>query len=133
MRTTNRWYTCRAHGWRTLGEALDSLPGLYVSETGLYAYLGARGELGAGDYNTRFLLLVNGHRINDPVYSQSPVGAEFPLDMSLVERIEYAPGPGSAVYGSNAFFGVINVLTRDAADFGDGELRAGIASFATCS
>jgi outer membrane receptor protein involved in Fe transport len=121
----------RAHGWRTLGEALDSLPGLYVSETGLYAYLGARGELGAGDYNTRFLLLVNGHRINDAVYSQSPVGAEFPLDMSLVERIEYAPGPGSAVYGSNAFFGVINVLTRDAADFGDGELRAGIASFGT--
>lgn len=121
----------RVHGWRTLAEALDSLPGLYVSDTGLYSYLGARGLLRAGDYNTRFLLLVNGHRVNDPVYSQGPVGAEFPLDMSLVERIEYAPGPGSAVYGSNAFFGVINVLTRDAASFGDGELRAGIASFAT--
>lgn len=121
----------RAHGWRTLGEALESLPGLYLSETGLYAYLGARGQLRAGDFDTRFLLLVNGHRINDPVYSQSPVGAEFPLDLSLVERIEYAPGPGSAVYGSNAFFGVINVLTRDAADFGDGVLRAGVASFGT--
>jgi outer membrane receptor protein involved in Fe transport len=121
----------RRHGWRTLAEALDSLPGLYVSETGLYSYLGARGLLRAGDYNTRFLLLVNGHRVNDPVYSQGPVGAEFPLDMSLVERIEYAPGPGSAVYGSNAFLGVINVLTRDAAAFGDGQLRAGVASFGT--
>lgn len=119
----------RVHGWRSLAEALDSLPGLYVSETGLYATLGARGQLRAGDYDTRFLLLVNGHRINDPVYSQSPVGAEFPLDMALVARIEYAPGPGSAVYGSNAFFGVINVITRDAVDFGAGELRAGTGSF----
>ncbi|WP_372013017.1 TonB-dependent receptor plug domain-containing protein [Pseudoxanthomonas sp. 10H] len=112
----------RAHGWRTLGEALESLPGLYVSHTGLYAYLGARGQLRAGDYDTRFLLLVDGHRINDPVYSQSPVGHEVPLDMSLVERIEYVPGPGSAVYGSNAFFGVINVLTRAPADMDGGRL-----------
>ncbi|WP_202841644.1 TonB-dependent receptor plug domain-containing protein [Luteimonas saliphila] len=121
----------RTRGWRTLAEALASLPGLYLSDTGLYTYLGARGQLRAGDYNTRFLLLINGHRVNDPVYSQSPVGGEFPLDMSLVERIEYVPGPGSAVYGSNAFFGVINVLTRDASTFGEGELRAGVASFGT--
>lgn len=121
----------RAHGWRTLAEALDSLPGLYVSDTGLYTYLGARGHLRAGDYDTRFLLLINGHRINDPVYSQSPVGAEFPLDMSLVERIEYAPGPGSALYGSNAFFGVINVLTKDTGSFGNGELRMAVGSYGT--
>jgi outer membrane receptor protein involved in Fe transport len=102
----------RAHGWRTLGEALSSLPGLFLSDNGLYTYLGSRGLLRAGDYDTRFLLLVDGHRINDPVYSQAPVGHDFPLDMALVERIEYVPGPGSAVYGSNAFFGVINVRTR---------------------
>lgn len=114
----------RRHGWRTLAEALDSLPGLFLSDTGLYTYLGTRGLLRAGDYNTRFLVLVNGQRINDAVYSQGPVGVEFPLDMALVDRIEYAPGPGSAVYGSNAFFGVINVLTRDARSFGDGQLRA---------
>lgn len=121
----------RAQGWRTLAEALDSLAGLYISDTGLYTYLGARGLLRAGDYNTRFLLLVNGHRLNDPVYSQSPIGAEFPLDLSLVERIEYAPGPGSAVYGSNAFFGVINVLTRAPATFGHGELRAAAGNHGT--
>ena len=121
----------RAHGWRTLAEALDSLPGLYVSDTGLYTYLGARGLLRAGDYDTRFLLLVNGHRINDPVYSQSPVGAEFPLDLALVERIEFAPGPGSAVYGSNAFFGVINVLTREPDTYGHGQLRAAAGNHGT--
>ncbi|MDH5833268.1 TonB-dependent receptor plug domain-containing protein [Luteimonas kalidii] len=119
----------RRHGWRTLAEALDSLPGLFLSDTGLYTYLGTRGLLRAGDYNTRFLVLVNGQRINDAVYSQGPVGAEFPVDMALVERIEYAPGPGSAVYGSNAFFGVINVLTRDAQSVGDGQLRAVAGNF----
>ncbi|WP_368562277.1 TonB-dependent receptor plug domain-containing protein [Pseudoxanthomonas sp. UTMC 1351] len=119
----------RAHGWRTLGEALESLPGLYLSDTGLYTYMGARGQLRAGDYNTRFLLLIDGHRINDPVYSQSPVGAEFPLDMALVERIEYVPGPGSAVYGSNAFFGVINVLTKSPGQPGSGELAVDGGSY----
>lgn len=121
----------RAHGWRTLGEALESLPGLYLSDSGLYTYLGARGQLRAGDYNTRFLLLIDGHRINDPVYSQSPVGSEFPLDMTLVQRIEYVPGPGSAVYGSNAFFGVINVLTKPPASFGNGELSLSGGSYGT--
>jgi outer membrane receptor protein involved in Fe transport len=118
----------RAHGWRTLGEALQSLPGLYLSDTGLYTYLGARGQLRAGDYDTRFLLLVDGHRINDPVYSQSPVGADFPLDMALVERIEYVPGPGSAVYGSNAFFGVINVMTRTPRS-GHGEMTVAAGNY----
>lgn len=119
----------RAHGWRTLGEAVESLPGLYLSDTGLYTYLGARGQLRAGDYDTRFLLLIDGHRINDPVYSQAPVGAEFPLDMALIERIEYVPGPGSAVYGSNAFFGVINVLTKSPGKPGGGELALASGNF----
>ncbi|NYZ61466.1 TonB-dependent receptor plug domain-containing protein [Luteimonas deserti] len=112
----------RRHGWRTLAQALESLPGLHVSDDRGYTFLGARGILRPGDFGTRFLLLVDGHRMNDPVYSQGPVGWEFPLDVELIERIEYVPGPGSALYGSNAFFGVINVMTRDAASVERGEL-----------
>lgn len=114
----------RRHGWRTLAEALESLPGLHVSSDRGYTYLGARGILRPGDYDTRFLLLVDGHRMNDPVYSQAPIGTEFPLDPALVERIEYVPGPGSAMYGSNAFFGVINVITRGPDAFRRGEIGA---------
>lgn len=102
----------RAHGWRTLAEALASLPGLYGSYDRNYSYLGARGFLRPGDYDTRFLLLVDGYRFNDPIYGQAAVGGDFPLDLDLVERIEYVPGPGSAVYGSSAFFGVINVISK---------------------
>lgn len=104
----------RTYGWRTLGDVARSVRGLYVSYDRNYSYLGERGFLRPGDYNTRFLLLVDGNRVNDAVYDQAPVGAEFPLDLELVERIEFVPGPGSSIHGSNAFFGVINVVTRSA-------------------
>lgn len=102
------------HGWRTLAEIARSVRGLYVSYDRNYSYLGARGLLRPGDYNTRFLLLVDGNRIYDAVYDQAPVGEEFPLDLDLIERVEFVPGPGSSIYGSNAFFGVINVVTKKA-------------------
>ena len=103
----------RDHGWRTLADALATLPGLYVTSDRNYTYLGARGFLRPGDYNSRFLLLVDGMRINDAVYDQALIGTEGLVDMDMVKRIEFVPGPGSAVYGSNALFGVINVVTRD--------------------
>lgn len=102
----------RAHGWTTLAEALVSLPGLYTSYDRSYTYLGTRGALRPGDYVSGFLLLIDGIRINDPIYGQAAIGSDFPVDLAMVERIEYAPGPGSAAFGSNAYFGVINVVTR---------------------
>lgn len=102
------------HGWRTLSEALSSLPGIYITNDRIYDYIGARGFQIPGDYNTRFLLLVDGQRNNDNIYQQALTGSEGWLDMAVVERIEYIPGPGSAIYGSNAMFGVINVITRSA-------------------
>jgi outer membrane receptor protein involved in Fe transport len=102
------------HGWRTLSEALSSLPGIYINNDRVYDFPGARGFQIPGDYNTRFLLLIDGLRNNDNIYQQALTGSEGWLDMSVVERIEYIPGPGSAIYGSNAMFGVINVITRRA-------------------
>jgi iron complex outermembrane receptor protein len=102
------------HGWHTLSEALLTLPGFYISNDQAYDYLGARGFLIPGDYNTRFLLLVDGERNNDNIYQQALPGSEGWVDMSVIERIEYIPGPGSAIYGSNAMFGVINIITRSA-------------------
>jgi len=50
--------------------------------------------------------------VNDSVYNTAPLGTDFMVDVDLIERVEFVPGPGSAVYGSNAFFGVINVITK---------------------
>ncbi|PMS23983.1 TonB-dependent receptor [Trinickia dabaoshanensis] len=118
-----------AYGWRTLADALASLPGLYTSYDRTYSYLGGRGFQRPGDYNSRFLLLIDGMRVNDTVYDQAPIGDDFPLDMDLVERIEYVPGPGSAVYGSNALFGVINVVTKKGSDINGTQVAGSVGSF----
>ena len=65
-----------------------------------------------GDDNPRILLLVNGHRLNDKIYDTAAIGTEFPLDLDLVDHIEVVRGPGSSLYGTNAIFGVINIITR---------------------
>jgi len=125
----------RAYGWRTLADALRSIRGLYTSNDRSYSYLGARGFLRSGDLNTRFLLQIDGTRINDPVFDQAQLGGEFPLDLDLVDRIEFVPGPGSSIYGANAFFGVINVITRRASELEGprGTLEAGQAGTRTGS
>lgn len=103
-----------ALGARTLGDALRGVRGISMSTDGTYQYASVRGMFARGDYNTRVLLLVDGNRINDNLFDQAFLGTEFPLDMDMVERIEFIPGQGSAVYGANALFGVINVITRTA-------------------
>jgi outer membrane receptor protein involved in Fe transport len=102
----------RTFGWRTLAEALTSVRGFYTTYDRNYTYVGVRGFGRPSDYNNRVLVLVNGHRFNDNVYDQALIGGEFPIDLALVDRIEIIRGPGSALYGTSAFFAVINVMLR---------------------
>lgn len=114
----------RTFGWRTLDEALASLPGVHTTYNRQYSYLGARGFGLPGDLNTRLLVTIDGNRVNAPTFDQGPFGRDFPLDLALVERIEFVPGPGGAVYGQNAMFGVVNVITRTGAAVEGAELAA---------
>ena len=100
------------YGWRTLADVLRATRSFYVTYDRNYAYLGTRGFGRPTDYNNRLLVLVNGHRLNDNVYDATGVGTDFPVDMGLVERIEIIRGPGSALYGTSAFFAVIDVITK---------------------
>jgi outer membrane receptor for ferrienterochelin and colicin len=61
----------RRYGYRTLADILRSLPGFYVSYDRNYSYVGVRGFGVPGDYNTRVLMLVDGHRINDNIYDST--------------------------------------------------------------
>jgi iron complex outermembrane receptor protein len=85
--------------------------GLYVSDDSNYSYLGVRGFLRPGDYNTRVLVLLDGHRLNDNIYDSVYFGHEM-LDVGAIDRVEIVRGPSSSVYGSNAFFGVINLVSK---------------------
>jgi len=101
-------------GYQTLADALSSVRGFYSTFDRHYHYSGARGFGRPGDYNTRLLVLVDGHRVNDNLYSAAPVGNDFVLDLEMVDRIEVIRGPGSSLYGTSAMFGVINVVTKTA-------------------
>ena len=121
----------RRFGYRTLADILRSVRGVYVTDDRNYSYVGTRGSGRPGDFNTRLLILVDGRRLNDMVYDQGAVGTEFPIDVSLVERVEFVPGPGSAMYGSSAFFGVVNVITKTGAAQQGTTLAASAASAGT--
>jgi outer membrane receptor for ferrienterochelin and colicins len=103
------------YGYRSLADILHGVRGLYVSDDRNFSFLGARGFGKPGDYNSRILLLVNGHRVNDNVFGQAEIGAEFGLDPSTFERVEIIRGPASSLYGDSAFFAVVNVITRTGA------------------
>ena len=121
----------KTYGYRTLGEVIGSMRGIYTSYDRYFTYVGVRGFARSGDYNTRILLLIDGVRQNDAVFNQAMVGTEFPVDVDLIERVEFVPGAGSAVYGSNAFFGVLNVITKNGRDFQNGELSGALGSYKT--
>lgn len=118
----------RQHGYRSLADILQGVRGMSVSYDRMYHYAGARGMGQPGDLNTRILILVDGRRLNDVVYDQGAIGTEFPIDVSLIERVEFVPGPGSALYGSSAFWGVVNVITRKGASYHGAEVAVGAAS-----
>jgi iron complex outermembrane receptor protein len=121
----------RNYGYRTLADLLKSVRGFYVTYDRNYSYVGVRGFGRPGDYNSRILLQIDGHRVNDNVYNGCFVGEEFILDVDLIDRVEIIRGPSSSIYGNSAFFGVINVITRKGRDLGGAEVSASAASLDT--
>lgn len=121
----------RRYGYRTLAEILRSAPGFYINYDRNYNYMGTRGFRRPGDYDTRILLLIDGHRVNNNVGDAPTFGTDFLLDTDLIEKVEIIRGPGSALYGSNAVLGVVNVITRRGGDVKGLELSGQTGSFDT--
>ena len=98
--------------YQDVTDALRSVPGLHVVPSGARGTVTSVFTRGANSNQT--LVLVNGMPINDP---SSPGGATnlagIPLDN--VARIEVVRGPQSALYGSQAIGGVINIITKSGA------------------
>src|SRR5258708_24355371 len=104
------------YGYRTLADLLRSVPGFYVSYDPQDAYIGRRGISRPSDYNTLVLILIDGHRVNENVYDGTYIDGEFVLDFDLIDRVEIIRGPGSSLYGTDAFFAVINIFTKRGRD-----------------
>src|SRR5271163_606688 len=119
------------YGYRNLADILRSVPGFYVTYDRDYTFVGVRGFGRLGDWNSRILLLIDGHRINNNVLGQAMLGNEFLVDVDMIERVEIVCGPSSSLYGANAFFAVINVITRTTKQVKDWELSFQAGSFGT--
>jgi outer membrane receptor protein involved in Fe transport len=119
----------KKYGYRTLSDILRSVNGFFVTYDRNYSYLGVRGFNRPGDFNTRILLLIDGHRLNDNNYDQAGLGTEGVVDVDLIDRVEIIRGPSSSLYGTNAVFGVINIITKRGRDIRGMEVSGEYGSY----
>lgn len=119
------------YGYRSLADILENVRGFYITYDRDYSFVGVRGFGRLGDSNNRILILIDGHRINDNVFGEPYLGTEFLVDVDLIERVEIIRGPSSSLYGTEAFFAVINVVTRKAPQLKGVELSFAPASYGT--
>lgn len=117
----------RAMAYPTIAEALRGVRGMYLSDDRTYEVVGVRGFARPGDYGNRILVTIDGQPTNDNYAGSSFVGFEGRVDLDDVERIEVVRGPGSVLYGTGAFFGVINLVTRSRQVRTHAELAGGTA------
>jgi outer membrane receptor protein involved in Fe transport len=102
----------RAMRYPTLVEALRGTRGVFSSDDRGYAALGFRGFGRLGSYGNRVLVTLDGAPMNDDWAWSSYVGFDQRADLEDIERIEIVRGPGSVLYGTSAFSGVVNLVTR---------------------
>jgi outer membrane receptor for ferrienterochelin and colicins len=117
-----------ASGARTLDDLLQMIPGVHVAPSAfsrLDSIYYIRG-IHTG-FNSQVLLMLNGVPVQNTVQGGRPTLFRFPV--TSIERVEVIRGPGSAIYGADAYAGVINVITRDFATLPSEELNLGAGSF----
>lgn len=93
---------------RSLQEVLAFVPGVDVRQrgvTGVQADIGIRG----GSFN-QTLMLLNGIKLTDPQTGHHMMN--IPVPLVNIDRVEVLKGPGSRIFGQNAYAGAVNVITE---------------------
>lgn len=113
----------RRRGVRSLPEALRQVPGMEVAAIGAGDYaITARGFNEA--FSNKLLVLIDGRSVYTPLFSGVYWDVQT-MPVELIDRIEVIRGPGGSIWGSNAFNGIINVITKSAASTEGMDARAG--------
>lgn len=120
----------KALGFRELEEVLKNLPGFGFTQTRIgtkpFEIRGVSDIRQGG----RLLIMVDGIPYNEAMHGSAVYyGATYNLDQ--IDRIEVIRGPGSALYGRNAFSGVVNIITKKATANNQYEIGASYGSFNT--
>ncbi len=101
-------------GATELSQVLETVPGLHVAiqavtNDPVYSMRGMKNGV-----NAQVLVLLNGTRFSVPYKGSTMTGMRLPIE--AIQKIEVIRGPGSALYGADAFAGVINIITKKAKD-----------------
>lgn len=117
-----------AMGARTLNDVLETVPGLHVSLSSLSRLDSVYSIRGIHTgFNPQVLLLVNGVPVQSTLQGSRPT--LFRLPVASIARIEVIRGPGSAIYGADAYAGVINVITKNVSEIESTQISATTGSF----
>ncbi|CAK0761357.1 iron complex outermembrane recepter protein [Gammaproteobacteria bacterium] len=113
--------------YQSVAEALERVPGFYCINDYLSFNCGVRGVNGGlRAYSRVIKVMINGQNLASRADNANYLGPEL-LPIQMVERIEVIRGPASALYGADAFLGVVNIITKKASDVGENgrvDLRA---------
>jgi iron complex outermembrane receptor protein len=98
-----------ARGYQDLSDVLKDIPGFDISDNAARfgEYYTLRGIQG----NERILVLIDGHKLNPPTGTLLSVGNS--ISVGFAKQIEIIYGPGSAMFGADAYAGIINIISKD--------------------
>lgn len=119
----------RSYGANDLRDLLNRLPNTYTFESIIFRdnTTSIRGQV-LNHIDNHVLILLNNRPMRESFTGglNSPIYKNFPLE--AIKRIEVIRGPGSVLYGSNGFSGVINIVTWDGDELPENSLTAGYGS-----
>ncbi len=114
-------------GYSTVAEALECVVGLDIIQDHFQPNVGVRGiNGGMRSYSRIVKVMIDGQAVSNRSNSDNYLGASL-IPMSAIERIEIIKGPNSALYGADAYLGVINIITKRAEDIAE-DIYGGVFS-----
>lgn len=117
----------RESGARTVPDLLRLVAGVNVRWNPMVQTVDVRG-FGENPFSNRILLLIDGVPYNSGDTGGFPLSPAFDFfPIQTIKRVEVVRGPGSSLYGENAYWGVINIVTLSGEDLagGEGQIYAG--------
>ncbi|MFC2115785.1 TonB-dependent receptor plug domain-containing protein [Bacteroidota bacterium] len=111
----------KTRGYTNLEEVLEDIPGIEIQKKASVEYSNYFTIRGI-DGSEKFIIMMDGMRINSP--TGTPLAIVYNYPVINAKQIEIVLGPASALYGVDAFTGVINIITKSGTD-GEGVMFSG--------
>ena len=112
------------YGYKTVGEALSQIPYFSIIKDHLAPNVSVRGINGGMRAWSKIIkVMIDGQPVSFRPSTANFLGRDF-IPINIVERIEVVTGPVSALYGANAFLGVVNVITKKGKDINGASISA---------